>query len=128
MVPHDASSEPPAHLSRNYRRLRSARNTKRVAAMMAPTLFDVRPVFGGKTYDAERDEKRLTGLLERVYGFLQAHEWVTLHDIHAVVGGSEAGVSARLRDLRKADFGAHDIQRRRRRDGLFEYRLRRELA
>jgi len=38
-------------------------------------------------------------------------------------GGSEASVSARLRDLRKAKFGAHTIERQRVSAGLFRYRM-----
>jgi len=41
-------------------------------------------------------------------------------------GGSEAGISARLRDFRKIKFGGHKVYRRRRGEaskGLHEYRL-----
>lgn len=54
--------------------------------------------------------------------------WRTLGEIQAQVGGSEASVSARLRDLRKDGFGSYLIDRRRRGEpsrGLHEYRLRR---
>ena len=36
----------------------------------------------------------------------------------------EAGVSARIRDLRKPRFGGYNVERRRAgKDGLFEYRI-----
>jgi hypothetical protein len=44
----------------------------------------------------------------------------------AIGSGSEAGVSARLRDFRKSDFGGHVVNRRRRGEcslGVFEYQL-----
>jgi hypothetical protein len=52
--------------------------------------------------------------------------WRTLEEIRSRVGGSEAAISARLRDLRKDKFGGHIVESRRRGDGsrgLWEYRL-----
>lgn len=81
--------------------------------------------FDGRTYDAAHDEKRLTTQLKGVLEELRAGGWRTLAQLAAAVGGSEAGVSARLRDLRKQKFGSHDIEGRRVAGGLWEYRLRR---
>lgn len=92
-----------------------------------PTLFDVPPQFSGQTYEPEHDEKRLTGQLLAVWTVLQDRSWHTLAELHARCGGSEAGVSARLRDLRKPAWGAHTIERRRRTQGQYEYRLRDEV-
>jgi len=61
--------------------------------------------FDGKTFDQVKDGKRLTSQLERVKKLMKDHQWRTLSHIHNVVGGSEAGISARLRDLRKLKFG-----------------------
>jgi hypothetical protein len=82
--------------------------------------------FAGATYEPECDAERLGGQLARVRGLMRDGRWRTLREITEAVGGSEAGVSARLRDLRKAKFGGHAVERRRRGDprcGLFEYSL-----
>lgn len=83
-------------------------------------------LFDGLTIDDELDSDRLASLLGRVRRLMADGVWRTLAEIHEVVGGSEAGISARLRDLRKSKFGGHLVDRRRRGDpkqGLWEYRL-----
>lgn len=85
----------------------------------------VRPKFQGKTYDAAKDEKRLTSQLERVRRVMADGQWHTLWELAERVNGSEAGVSARLRDLRKERWGARTIERRRVVGGLWEYRMTR---
>jgi len=82
--------------------------------------------FDGETYDATQDFKRLKSQLSRVFCALASEgKWWTLAELAHVAGGSEAGVSARLRDLRKQRFGAHSIERKRHEDGsgLWVYRL-----
>jgi hypothetical protein len=83
----------------------------------------ISPDFDGETYEPARDKARLTGQLGRVRALMSDGEWRTLRQIAEAVTGSEAGVSARLRDLRKVKFGAHGVERRRVDGGLFEYRL-----
>jgi len=88
--------------------------------MTQPGLFD------GQTFDPADDSARLDTQLARVWRLMRGGEWWTLWDIRANCGGSEAGISARLRDLRKAKFGGHTVERRRRgnpADGVWEYRL-----
>jgi len=80
--------------------------------------------FGGETYDPKLDEARLTGQLSRVYECLKDGQWWTLQRLKVTAGGSEAGISARIRDLRKSKWGAHKIERRRVSDGLWEYRMK----
>ena len=77
----------------------------------------------GATYDHARDGRRLTAQHHRVLAFMRTHGWVTLAAIAAATGDPEASVSARLRDLRKPKFGAHLVNRRYVRRGLWEYRL-----
>ncbi len=77
----------------------------------------------GQTYDRGKDLVRLTGQLLRVFAIMSDGQWRTLRTIQDHVGGSEAGVSARLRDLRKDKFGGHNVERKRLVDGLFVYRL-----
>lgn len=90
---------------------------------MQPTIFDIDPAFDGETFDREQDQARLRGSLERVSALMRDGHWRTLGEIQAHTGGSEAGISARLRDLRKQKFGAHQVDRRRRYGGLWEYRV-----
>ena len=77
----------------------------------------------GETFDEARDGARLTGQAADVYALMQDRRWRTLGRITEVVGGSEAGVSARLRDLRKDKFGNFRVERRHIQRGLWEYRV-----
>lgn len=70
-----------------------------------------------------KDVIRLSGQMEKVFNLMRDGMYRSLSEIHSVVGGSEAGVSARLRDFRKTRFGGYTVQRRRRAEGLFEYQL-----
>lgn len=83
-------------------------------------------LFGGITAKRALDDYRLKSLLHRVYRLMYDHRWRTLAEIQKEVGGSEAGVSARLRDLRKEKFGGHVIEKRRKGEGkrgLWSYRM-----
>ena len=89
-------------------------------------LFDDEPDFDGETYKPEFDHRRLTGQLRRVFDLMADGEWRTLAQIQRVVGGTEAAVSARLRDFRKEKFGGYKVARRRKGQaerGLHEYQL-----
>jgi hypothetical protein len=79
-----------------------------------------------ETFNQELDGERIEGLLDRVRGLMLDAQWRTFEEIKAVTGGSEAGISARLRDLRKPDFGRFVVNKRRRGDpkrGLWEYQV-----
>jgi hypothetical protein len=91
--------------------------------MSQPQLFPTAPRFDGATFDVERDSDRLHGLLDRVRIFMGGGEWRTLAEIADACRGTEASVSARLRDLRKQKFGAHTVERRYVGNGVFAYRL-----
>ena len=83
--------------------------------------------FDGVTYVPELDKVRLTGQLKRVHARMSDSRWHTIGDIckWLSVDGkrySEAGISARIRDLRKAKFGEFEVQRKRI-NNLFYYRL-----
>lgn len=69
--------------------------------------------FDGKTYDQTKDCRRLMQHLVRVEELMKDGEWRTLSQVSAAVGCSEAGASARLRDLRKDRFGGFIVLRRR---------------
>lgn len=79
--------------------------------------------FDGQTYEPAEDQKRLSGQLLRVFDLMRDREWRSLDRIARAVGGSEASVSARLRDLRKPRFGTHTVERQRRPNGVWIYRL-----
>lgn len=64
--------------------------------------------------------------MKRVLSLMSDGKWRTLSEIHEAVGGTEASVSARLRDLRKPKFGGYTVLRRRVGDprrGMWEYKL-----
>ena len=79
--------------------------------------------FGGITYAPALDHVRLNGQLLRVFDLMKDGQWRTLAEIAAVVGGTEAAVSARLRDLRKEKYGARDVSREWVEGGLWKYRI-----
>lgn len=79
--------------------------------------------FDGSTYEPRTDYARLSGQLQRVAAFMADHQFHTLDEIVRAAGGTEASVSARLRDFRKPKYGARLVERRRVAGGLFRYRL-----
>ncbi|QDU34305.1 hypothetical protein KS4_23720 [Poriferisphaera corsica] len=83
------------------------------------------PLFDGRTYDVDRDGVRLTGQLKAVWVVMKDGEWRTFDQIkQAGVNGSDASISARLRDFRKDKFGGHEVSRRRGiASGVYEYQL-----
>ena len=85
-----------------------------------------RPSFAGNTFDPALDLMRLTTQLERVKALMSDQHWRSLQQIAQLVGGTEASVSARLRDLRKTAFGSFQVERKRQGDprrGFFVYRV-----
>lgn len=83
--------------------------------------------FDGNTYVAELDEKRLTTNLDRTVAATRGGDWFSLERLAFEVGCSEAGVSARLRDLRKPKhaerYGVAAVESRRVKGGLWQYRV-----
>lgn len=79
--------------------------------------------FDGRTYEHERDGKRLHAQLNRVKEAMADGKWRTLGQIADMTNDGEASVSARLRDLRKPKFGALTVERRYVSAGLWEYRV-----
>ena len=79
--------------------------------------------FDGSTYEPTLDQGRLNSQQSRVFDVMGDGEWRTLDQLSAATGDPTPSVSARLRDLRKPRFGGHQVDRRRRSPGLFEYRL-----
>lgn len=72
--------------------------------MAKQTSFIDEPIqFGGRTYQPQLDEKRLKTALGRVWSLMRDGRRRTLAEVAAEAGCSEAGASARLRDLRKSE-------------------------
>jgi hypothetical protein len=85
---------------------------------------DVKRDFDGQTYEPKRDKVRLNRQLDKVKELMLDGKWRCLRQIESAVGGTEASVSARLRDLRKPKFGGFTVEREYRGKGLFVYRMR----
>jgi hypothetical protein len=60
---------------------------------------------------------------ERVLDAMSDGGWWDLEGLARAAGGTESGVSARVRDLRKGKWGGRLVERRKRDDGRYEYRL-----
>lgn len=72
------------------------------------------------------DAARFSTQLAKIQAVMADCEWHTLSELATRCGCSESGASARVRDLRKAKFGGHVIERQRVSGGLWQYRLRAE--
>lgn len=70
---------------------------------------------------SELDNKRLNVQLEKVKREMGCGGWFTLQELSEKVGAPTASISARIRDLRKTKFGGHQVLRRKRERGVFEY-------
>lgn len=79
--------------------------------------------FDGATYDHARDSSRLGDQMLVVFELMKDGRWRTLKEIAYGTSSPESSVSARLRDLRKARFGGHAVNRMYLKDGLFQYQL-----
>lgn len=95
--------------------------------MTQPDLFDIPESvrFDGTTFDQQADEDRLKTQLGRVHSLMANGAWWTLKELAERSGGTEASVSARLRDLRKERFGGYTVERQRvpGANGLWQYRI-----
>jgi len=96
-----------------------------IEAAIGFTIPGTGPDHDGATYDPEQDHVRLNAQTLRVWTVLQSGQWLTLAEIRQATGDPEASISARLRDLRKAKFGAHVVERQRVESerGLYMYRV-----
>lgn len=78
--------------------------------------------YAGSTLD-QADLPRIEFLVERVRKQLLRGEWLTLAYLSAVCKGSEASVSARIRDLRKEQWGGYFVEKKRLESGIWLYRI-----
>lgn len=79
--------------------------------------------FDGATYVPRRDYERLSGQLKAVFDLMKDGKFRTLSEISQTVEGSEAALSARLRDLRKEKYGGHQMISEYVSRGLYRYRV-----
>ena len=79
--------------------------------------------FRGETFDNDRDGPRLGQQLLDVRNLMSDGQWRTLGEIVAATGHPHASVSARLRDLRRSEYGGFIVEREYVVRGLFRYRV-----
>jgi hypothetical protein len=86
------------------------------------TITIAEPHYNGPEYEASKDFVRLHAQTKRV---LEATlgMWKTLAEIALETGAPEASASAQLRHLRKERFGGYRVERRRRSESQWEYRV-----
>jgi hypothetical protein len=89
---------------------------------MQPSMFSTAPRIDGPDV-LPADQIRLSLHLEKVKQLMSGGEWWTLPEIARAVGCKEQSASSRVRDLKKVKFGAHQIEKRRIADGVWQYRL-----
>lgn len=83
----------------------------------------------GKTFSATLDGERIGTLMSRVFAIMMRGEWTTLQDLAREAGGSEASVSARLREVKQwcEETDRGEYERRRKpgfeKSGIHEYRV-----
>jgi hypothetical protein len=84
-------------------------------------------LFGG---DLEpEDPPRLGKQLRAIQEIMSDGEWRTFKDIQFIlaaeydISADTPGISARLRDFRKPQFGGHDLQKYKIAKGLWKYRV-----
>lgn len=103
---------------------------RRLMTDTQPDLFGTEPspdpddaTFDGDTYDPEQDLGRLRGQVNRVYYAMKDGQWRTAEEISRITGDPTPSIQARVRDLRKAKFGAYFVESRRRDKALWEWRV-----
>lgn len=75
------------------------------------------------TYVEARDGVRIAKQRRLVHAVMADGQWHTLQELGEGLRYPEASVSARIRDLRKARYGGHTVERRYLGNGLWHYRL-----
>ena len=95
---------------------------------MQPDLFTYTPLVilgdrDGETFDHKRDVKRLNAQAQRVWNVMADGRWYSLREIAAKCGDPEASISARIRDLKKPQFGAFKVESICVKRGLWRYKL-----
>ncbi len=79
--------------------------------------------FDGLDYEPDRDHRRLSTQLGKIFDLMADGKWRTLDEIEAATGAPASSVSAQLRHLRKPRFGGHTVEKEHLDGGLFHYRV-----
>ena len=79
--------------------------------------------FDGSDYIPERDNERLTRLVDMIFNLMKDSKYRTLEQISDITKSPQASVSAHLRHLRKQKFGSHTVNKKYMGDGLYTYQL-----
>jgi len=82
------------------------------------------PIYHGADIDMNRDATRLNGQILDIYNVVKDGKWYTLDELASITGHGQASISAQLRNLRKVQFGSHEIERLHLTNGLYQYRLK----
>ena len=95
--------------------------------MQQPSLIPLHPTFCGSDFVVEHDQVRLENQQARILKAMEGGAWKTLRELAAETGDGEASISAQLRHLKRPQFGAYCVEKRRRgaeSRGTFEYRIK----
>lgn len=79
-------------------------------------------------YRGNEDQGRLKKQLEAIKSLMLDGEWRTVTEVFEITGFPETSISSQFRHLRKPEYGAYRVERRRRKDaagkaGVSEYRV-----
>jgi hypothetical protein len=80
-------------------------------------------IFAGPAYDPDRDNKRLSNQIERVWSVMIDGKWHRTQEVADRTNDPAPSVLAQFGHLRKRRFGGHTVERRHVSHGLYEYRL-----
>lgn len=77
----------------------------------------------GPTFSDPLDGERITDQMGQIRDLMVDGVWRTLSEIEKSTRYPQASISAQLRHLRKPQFGAFLVQKRRRSTGTWEYHV-----
>jgi hypothetical protein len=79
----------------------------------------------GPAYCKGKDGNRIAKQIDAIRDYMLNTEWKALAEIEFALGYPQASISADLRHLRKERFGNYQVDKQRRTEGTWEYRVRR---
>lgn len=79
--------------------------------------------FNGSNYSRKQDDSRLTAQYRRIFKLMKDGQFRTLAEIEGATEDPQASISAQLRHMRKARFGAHQVSKFYLGEGLYVYQL-----